>query len=101
MSSYVIRRVKPDINGNSRFVIHFLAFNTQAELDKSGPDWIPIMEKFARALSRAKKFGGCRYRGKDFGGGIVFQAHSEQEVADIVIRIHETSNNENELVSKP
>ena len=85
------KRVNRDANGNPRIVVHFLAFNTQEELDKSGSEWIPVREKFNLALARAHKLGGRAYRGKDFGGGIVFQAYSDAEIVDIVNRALENA----------
>ena len=34
------------------------------------------MEKFEMALKRAKEIGGKKYRGKEYGGGIVFQSYN-------------------------
>ena len=52
---YSVYPIKNDINGNRRYVIHFLAFD------------IPEYDMVS-------KYGFRKYRGKWFGGGIVFQA---------------------------
>lgn len=61
-------RVNNDINGNPRYVCHFLNFVKDSNL--------PLMEKFEMALKRAKEIGGKKYRGKEYGGGIVFQSYN-------------------------
>ncbi len=58
-------QVNNDVNGNPRFVVHFLAFI-------SNNDEGDIMEKLRIALNRAHLIGGNKYRGKEYGGGIVF-----------------------------
>ena len=35
---------------------------------------------YALAVSKAKKIGGKKYKGKDFGGGIVFQSYNTNEL---------------------
>lgn len=52
---YSVYPIKNDINGNRRYVIHFLALD------------IPEYDEVSR-------YGFSKYRGKSFGGGIVFQA---------------------------
>lgn len=53
-------RVNNDVNGNPRYVIHYLDLHND----------------YNEALKISRKFGGKVYRGKDFGGGIVFQSYS-------------------------
>ena len=50
--------IKNDINGNGRWLCNYL-------------DIAPSMEE---AIAIAKRQGGKRYRGKRYGGGIVFQS---------------------------
>lgn len=80
-------RVKSDYCGNPRYVVHFLSLNTREELDRSGDDWIPIGDKYAIACKRANSIGGSKYRGKDYGGGIVFQSYSIDETAAHISRV--------------
>jgi len=64
-------RVNNDINGNPRFVCHFLQFTTNNDLaDYMGMD--KISRKYDLALKRAKPLGGRRFHNKQYGGGIVF-----------------------------
>jgi hypothetical protein len=65
-------RVKSDINGNSRFVCHFLQLNTREEL----ADAIALSQKYVLALKRARALGGKKFHNKQFGGGIVFQEYA-------------------------
>ena len=77
-----VTRINNDVNGNPRYVVHFLNLNTRAELDAS--PWIPISDKYSLALARAKTIGGRKFHNKQFGGGIVFQSYSLAELsADI------------------
>ena len=77
-------RIKNDVNGNPRYVCHFLALMTREELDRNGGDWIPTGDKYKIAVKRANSIGGRKYHTKSYGGGIVFQSYSlAQEVEDI------------------
>lgn len=69
-------RVNSDINGNPRYVIHFLAFVQ----DLRNTD-ISVMDKYKIAVKRANKIGGRKYHNKQYGGGIVFQSYSIQNTA--------------------
>lgn len=80
-----IKRIKNDVNGNGRFVVDFLDLVTQQERE-SAPDFGAdrITYLFDKALERAKKIGGKRYRGKDFANGIVFQGYESNLIEDII-----------------
>ena len=80
-------RVPSDACGNPRYVVHFLALNTREELDRAGPDWIGIHEKYRLACKRANSIGGRRYHTKRYGGGIVFQSYSIDETAAHISRV--------------
>lgn len=67
-------RINNDINGNPRYVFHFLNFITEQESQGLNLD-----QKYNLAVKKAKKIGGKIYRGKSFGGGIVFQSYNIQE----------------------
>lgn len=53
-------RINNDVNGNPRYIIHFL----------------DIADTYTEALNISRKIGGKKYRGKDFGGGIVIQSYN-------------------------
>lgn len=59
-------RIKNDINGNPRYVIHFLDLNNDYE----------------NALKIAKKLGGRKFHNKQYGGGIVFQSYNNHALAN-------------------
>jgi len=63
-------RINNDINGNPRYVYHFLTFIT--ERDK----FTSLDQRYNLALSRAKKLGGKKFHNKQYGGGIVFQSYN-------------------------
>ena len=68
----------PDYYGNPRFVVHFLSFPNLApdpEDRESGIDGIVAMQD--RYIDNVRHaVGGKRYRGRDFGGGIVFSSYN-------------------------
>jgi hypothetical protein len=65
-----MKRINNDVNGNPRYVVHFYDLLNDGE----GQD-LNILEKFDLAVKKSRKVGGKIYRGKDFGGGIVFQSY--------------------------
>jgi hypothetical protein len=69
-----INRINNDLNGNPRFVVHFLTLLNEGE-----DQGLEVLQSFDLALKKARKVGGTKYRGRDFGGGIVFQSYNIQE----------------------
>ena len=69
-------RVRSDVNGNPRYVCHFLNLNTREEINQTGKDWIDVSTKYQIAVKRANKIGGRKFHNKQYGGGIVFQSYS-------------------------
>ena len=53
-------RIDNDINGNPRYVCHFLN----------------IADNYETAVKMANKIGGRKYHTKKYGGGIVFQSYN-------------------------
>ena len=70
-------RINNDVNGNPRFVIHFLQ----------------LSDSYERALYLARQLGGKKFHNKQYGGGIVFQSYNtdilKQKINDIKQREHE------------
>lgn len=62
-------RVNNDVNGNPRYVCHFLNLLKDGEGDS-------IQNRYQIALNRAKKIGGKKFHNKQYGGGIVFQSYN-------------------------
>ena len=71
------KRVNNDVYGNPRYVINFMELLTDEEKDS-----LKVSEMYELAVKKARKIGGKRYRGKDFGGGIVFQSYNLEETAN-------------------
>ncbi len=67
-------RVNNDVNGNPRYVIHFLSLISKYDLFTS------IDQRYNLALRRAKNLGGRKYHNKSYGGGIVFQSFNNHEL---------------------
>ena len=78
-------RVNSDVYGNPRYVVHFLDLLTEAE--KAEPFLSSGYTKFQTALNRSHKIGGAKYRGRDFGGGIVFQSYNIDDTAEAIDRV--------------
>lgn len=69
IKGFDVTRINNDINGNGRYVMHFLAFG----------------DTYSEALANSRAFGGKVYRAKWYGGGIVFQAvNLVQEISPYV-----------------
>jgi hypothetical protein len=59
-----LTRIDNDINGNPRYVCHFLN----------------IADNYERAVKMANKIGGRKYHTKKYGGGIVFQSYNTDDL---------------------
>lgn len=84
-NSIDFKRIDNDVNGNPRYVCHYL--NLLTEVEKASTD--PLFgDPYTLAMKRAKKIGGRRYHTKQYGGGIVFQSYNvEQTEKDIQISL--------------
>jgi len=78
-------RVKNDINGNPRYVCHFLSLLNDKDEETIKSDFALTLAqnpfkltslKYEHAVWKSKKIGGKKYNGKDYGGGIVFQSYN-------------------------
>lgn len=76
-------RVNNDVNGNPRYVCHFLAFIKDTDSFSS------LGERYQLAIKRANKIGGRKFHNKQYGGGIVFQSYN---IFDTERHIHELMN---------
>ena len=66
MKTIEFTRVNNDVYGNPRYVTHFFSLLKEQE---------QTLSNYNLAVKRANKLGGKKYRGSDFGGGIVFQSY--------------------------
>ena len=58
--SVTLYQVTNDVNGNPRYVIHFL----------------DVADTYQKALEFSRNIGGRKYTAKWFGGGIVFSSYN-------------------------
>ena len=66
-------RINNDVNGNPRFVVHFLQ----------------LADTYERALYLGRKLGGRKFHNKQFGGGIAFQSYNIEQLAERIAQIKE------------
>ena len=59
-----------DVYGNPRYVVDFTHFSDRK-------DFATFDKSYNAAIANARKVGGSKYRGKDFGGGIVLQSYNK------------------------
>lgn len=80
-------RINNDVNGNPRYVCHFLSLNTVDEKENTPNDWNRISNLYAMAVKRANRIGGKKYNNKKYGGGIVFQSYSLPDTEKHIMRV--------------
>ena len=78
MKTIEFTRVNNDVYGNPRYVIHFLSLLNEDE---------QTLSNYGLAVKRANKLGGKKYRGNDFGGGIVFQSYDPSYLIKRIIEM--------------
>ena len=81
MEAIEFTQVNNDFYGNPRYVTHFFSLLKEDE---------QTLSNYNLAVKRANKLGGKKYRGKDFGGGIVFQSYSLDDLRKRIINMFET-----------
>lgn len=89
-------RVKSDINGNPRYVCHFLSLlNSSDEIkaDHNLGDRFGIDTKYNLALNKARSIGGRKYHNKSYGGGIVFQTYGGAEIMEHIRKFQTVNTN--------
>ena len=63
-----LTRVKNDINGNPRYVVHFLA----------------LAGNYEQALKISRAYGGRKFHNKQYGGGIAFQSYNVDDLVNFI-----------------
>jgi hypothetical protein len=66
-------RINNDINGNPRYVVHYLQ----------------MAETYERALYLSRQLGGRKFHNKQYGGGIAFQSYNTDKLAERIAQIRE------------
>lgn len=75
-----LKRVNNGSNGNPRYVVHFLELLDNVDNEYLNGAYSRINQGYELALRKAKFIGGSKYRGKDFGGGIVIQSYNTPDL---------------------
>ena len=75
MKTIEFTRVNNDVYGNPRYVTHFFSLLKEDE---------QTISNYNLAVKRANKLGGKKYRGSDFGGGIVFQSYDLDRLKKLI-----------------
>jgi hypothetical protein len=83
-------RVNNDVNGNPRFVLHFLALTIPADDQLAAGFLDGITRKYNAALTRAKLLGGRKFSNKQYGGGIVFSSYNLHDLCEKINQLHES-----------
>lgn len=80
IENFQFTKIKHDVNGNPRYVVHFLAFITEADRKciEGGINY--VSDLYERALRKARLIGGKKHHTKGYGGGIVFQSYCLDEL---------------------
>jgi hypothetical protein len=65
------KRINNDVNGNPRYVFHFLK----------------LADNYEQALKLAKKIGGRKFHNKQYGGGIAVQSYNLEYEIKIINEI--------------
>lgn len=73
INDITFHRIDSNYYGNPRYVVHFLV----------------LAEDYETAIKLAKKIGGKKYTAKWFGGGIIFETFSPNDIAIRVNAIKE------------
>ena len=69
-----LTKITNDVNGNPRYVIHFLQI---PNLVSKG-----VSNQYDEAIKKARTIGGKKYHTKAYGGGIVFQSYNTQNLVN-------------------
>lgn len=75
------KRIKNDVNGNPRYVCHFLNF-TKGD---------GRLFKYEQAIKLANQIGGRKFHNKQYGGGLVFQSYNLQSTVNDINRVAGTN----------
>jgi hypothetical protein len=92
----MLNRVNNDVNGNPRYVCHFLSLLNQEEQERASKmaetsnKWaVDIM--YQMALKKSRKIGGRKFSNKSYGGGIAFQSYNVNDLSRMINELREES----------
>lgn len=91
-------RVKKDVNGNPRYVCHFLNLINEKDEDEIKADFAATLArdpykltglKYEHALYKAKKIDGRKFHNKQYGGGIVFKSYNIADTEKSILQLNQ------------
>ena len=74
-TSIQFTRVNNNVNGNPRYVCHYLV----------------MADNYQHAIKLANSIGGRKYHNKSYGGGLVFQSYNLNDLITHINRVAGTS----------
>jgi hypothetical protein len=85
-------RIDNDINGNPRYVCHFLHLLTGEEIGyHNGNEYqrgsLSHADRYNVALKRSRELGGRKFHNKQYVGGIVFQSYNIDELEEQILNL--------------
>jgi len=93
-------RINNDVNGNPRYVCHFLDIPltklelsiiedkvTTAKALQQNTIGLDLTLKYNAALIKARKLGGKKFHNKQYGGGIVFQSYNIRDIERKILEL--------------
>lgn len=81
MGNIQFTRIDNDVNGNPRYVCHFL--NIPLTEEERGD----VKEQYRIAVKKANTIGGRKYHTKNYGGGIVFQSYNLETLEEAILAL--------------
>ena len=103
LTTEIITRITNDVNGNPRYVCHFLSLINKGDEIKADANEHDsgIDTKYNLALYKAHKIGGKKYHNKKYGGGIAFQSYNKADLIKGIKTLKEVNTNfKSELTRK-
>lgn len=82
-SNIEFTRINNDVNGNPRYVCHYLNLLSSQDQKDINTAYFnnSVSCQYAAAIQKANKIGGKKYHTKQYGGGIVFQSYNIDDTA--------------------
>ncbi len=90
-STIEFTRVNNDINGNPRYVCHYLNLLSDKDHEKlyaeHGRDLMTVNHAYNLAIKKAHRIGGKKFHNKRYGGGIVFQSYNIADTEKSILEL--------------
>lgn len=79
-----LTRINNDVNGNPRYVVHFLELVNENDKKEAGSGVYHVRNLYSIACKKANTIGGRKYTAKSYGGGIVFQSYNTDNLIKLI-----------------